>query len=50
MRIVSQDRDLSVEFSQCELWTQSNVIYRRIGTDSKVLGAYATAERAEEVF
>ncbi len=50
MRIVSQDRDLSVDFSQCELWIQSNIIYRRIGTDSKVIGVYATPERAKEVF
>lgn len=50
MRIVSQDRDLSVEFSQCELWMQSNIIYRRIGNDSKVIGVYATLERAREVF
>lgn len=48
--IVSQNRDLSVEFSQCELWMSSNIIYRRIGTDSKVLGAYATPERARKVF
>jgi len=29
---------------------QDNIIYRRIGTDSKALGAYATPERAKEVF
>lgn len=50
MRIVSQSRDLSVEFNQCEIWTQSNIIYRRIGTDSKVIGVYATSKRAKEVF
>lgn len=50
MRIVSQDRDLSVDFSQCEIWTQSNIVYRRIGTDSRVIGVYATAKRAKEVF
>lgn len=50
MRIVSQDRNISVDFDSCELWTQGTVIYRRIGQDSKVLGAYATPERAAEVF
>lgn len=50
MRIVSQDRKLSVEFDGCEIWTQGTVIYRRIGQDSKVIGAYATPERAAEVF
>lgn len=50
MRIVSQNRDLSVDFSRCEIWTQSNIIFRRIGTDSRVIGAYATSERAAEVF
>lgn len=50
MRIVSQNRNLSVDFGNCEIWTQSNVIYRRIGNNSEVLGAYATPERAREVF
>jgi len=50
MRIVSQERNLSVVFDNCELWTQGTVIYRRIGQDSKVLGVYATPERAAEVF
>lgn len=50
MRIVSQNRKLSVEFNQCEIWTQNNVIYRRVGNDSKPIGAYASAERTTEVF
>lgn len=50
MRIVSQERNLSVVFDNCELWMQGTVIYRRIGQDSKVLGVYATSERAAEVF
>ena len=50
MRIVSQNRDLSIDFNQCEIWTQSNVIYRRVGRDSLPIGAYATTERAQEVF
>ncbi len=50
MRIVSQKRNLSVDFDRCEIWKQDNVIYRRIGIDSKVIGVYATPERAAEVF
>ena len=50
MRIVSQDRDLSIDFTQCEIWTQSNVVYRRIGRDSMPIGVYMTRERAKEVF
>lgn len=50
MRIVSQNRDLSVDFNRCEIWMQDNIIYRRIGTDSKVIGQYATEERTAEVF
>lgn len=50
MRIVSQNRELSLEFSQYEIWVQSNIIYGRIGTDSKLLGVYASPERAKEVF
>ena len=50
MRIVSQNRNLSVDFSWCEIWMQYSVIYRRIGNDSKVIGQYVTEERAAEVF
>ena len=50
MRIVSQKRDLSVDFDQCEIWTQDNHIYRRIGMDNQVIGRYASQERAAEVF
>ena len=50
MRIVSQNRDLSVDFDRCEIWMQSNAIYRRVGHDSLPIGVYATQERAKEVF
>lgn len=50
MRIVSQNRDLSVDFDCCEIWTQSSVIYRRVGHDSIPIGVYATPERTKEVF
>lgn len=50
MRIVSQNRDLSIDFDRCEIWTQRNVIYRRVGRDSLPIGVYATTERAQEVF
>lgn len=50
MRIISQDRNLSVDFDRCEIWMQSNLIYRRIGNDSQVIGKYVSPERAAEVF
>lgn len=50
MRIVSQDRTLSVDFDSCEIWTHGNIIYRRIGNDNQILGAYEATERAAEVF
>lgn len=50
MRIVSQDRKLSVDFDRCEIWMQDKFIYRRIGIDNRVIGAYETEERAAEVF
>lgn len=50
MRIVSQARNLSFDFNHCEIWTQDNYIYRRIGTDNHVIGVYKTPERVAEVF
>lgn len=50
MRIVSQNRDLSIDFNRCEIWTQDNFIYRRIGTDNQVIGRYSSPERVAEVF
>lgn len=50
MRIVSQNRNLSIEFEQCEIWMQRNVIYRRVGQDSIPIGVYATEKRTSEVF
>lgn len=50
MRIVSQNRDLSINFDRCEIWMQGNFIYRRIGNESCVIGKYETPERAAEIF
>lgn len=50
MRIVSQDRKLSVDFDSCEIWMQDNYIYRQIGENARVIGMYKTSERAAEVF
>lgn len=50
MRIVSQNRNLSIDFDRCEIWTQSNLIYRRVGHDSIPIGVYSSQERAREVF
>ena len=50
MRIVSQNGDLSINFDRCEIWMQSNLIYRRIGHDSVPIGVYSSQERVREVF
>lgn len=50
MRIVSQDRKLSVDFDSCEIWMQDNYIYRQIGENVRVIGIYGTPERTAEVF
>lgn len=50
MRIVSQDRKLSVDFDRCEIWIQDNQIYRQIGENVRVIGMYGTSERVAEVF
>lgn len=50
MRIVSQNRDLSVDFDRCEIWLQDNHIYRRIRNDSRVIGSYKSPENAAGVF
>ncbi|MCR5754205.1 MAG: hypothetical protein K6G30_05245 [Acetatifactor sp.] len=50
MRIVSQDRNLSVNFDSCEIWMQNRTIYRRVNGQSDVIGSYDSPERAAEVF
>ena len=50
MRVVSQNRDFSFDFDRTVFWTQYNVIYAKIGTDSIAIGQYESEERAAEVF
>lgn len=50
MRIVSQDGTMSFNFDNIVLWTQNNIIYAKVGIESKVLGCYELEERAAEVF
>ena len=50
MRVVSQNRDFSFDFDRTVFWTQYNVIYAKIGTESIAIGQYESEERAAEVF
>ena len=50
MRVVSQNRDFSFDFDRTVFWTQYNVIYAKIGTESIAIGQYKSSERAAEVF
>lgn len=40
MRVVSQNRDFSVNFEGTAFWTQGSCIYAMIGIDSRVMGKY----------
>lgn len=50
MRIVSQDRTVSVDFDNCEIRLRGTLILRKWGSDCEVIGAYGSPERAAEVF
>lgn len=50
MRIISQNRNHSVNFDRVYLWMQENIIYASFGNVRLVLGSYASEERAYEVF
>lgn len=50
MRVVSQNRNYSFDFDRTVFWTQYNVIYAKIGTESIAIGQYESEERASEVF
>lgn len=50
MRVVSQFRSHSFDFDRTVFWTQSSCIYAKVGTESILIGRYATEERAAEVF
>jgi len=50
MRIVSQNKMLSVNFDNVILWIQDGTIYEKSGTESKPIGNYDSEDRAMEVF
>ena len=50
MRVVSQNRNFSFDFDRTVFWTQYNIIYAKIGTESIAIGQYESDERAAEVF
>lgn len=50
MRVVSQNKKYSFDFDRTVFWTQYNVIYAKIGTESIAIGQYESDERAAEVF
>lgn len=51
MRVISQNRNYSVDFERTVFWKQNNVIYGKIDDDSNILfGNYKSNERADEVF
>ena len=50
MRVVSQNRNFSFDFDRTVFWTQYNIIYAKIGTESIAIGKYESDERAAEVF
>mgnify|MGYP006912257289 CR=1 FL=1 len=50
MRIISQKQDYSFDFHRTTFWMQGNYIYAKMGIDNQVIGAFASADRASEVF
>lgn len=50
MRIISQNRNHSVNFDRVYLWMQENIIYADFCNKRLVLGAYVSNGRAAEVF
>lgn len=50
MRVISQSRNFSLDFDRTVFWTQYNIIYAKIGTESIAIGQYESDERAAEVF
>lgn len=50
MRIISHNRNHSMNFDRIHLWMQENIIYATSRNERLVLGAYSSNERAAEVF
>lgn len=50
MRIISQDKNHSINFDNTYIWKQTTHIYAFVGKRDVVLGHYESEERAQEVF
>lgn len=50
MRVISQDRDYSVDFDRTPFWCQSQCIYAKIGGENVLFAAYKSKDRMKEVF
>lgn len=50
MRIISQKRDLSVDFERTPISVNYNHVLATVGDKERVIGEYSTPERATEVF
>ena len=50
MRVISQSMNFSFDFDRTVFWTQYNIIYAKLGTESIAIGQYESEERAAEVF
>lgn len=50
MRVISQKKNMSVEFDATFFFTQYEFVYANIYGNMEVFGKYETEERAKEVF
>ena len=50
MRIISQNRDLSIDFDRTPISVNYNHVLALVGDKERVIGQYETTERAREVF
>lgn len=50
MRIVNQSRNRSIEISLYDIFCDENRLYAEGNGKTRLLGTYATEERAKEVF
>lgn len=51
MRIVSQDKTVSIEFNRVHIiLDEKEILYRTEGNHGRVLGTYQCEERAKEIF
>lgn len=50
MRIISQKRDLSIDFDRTPIYVNDNHVLALVEGKERVIGQYETPERAAEVF